>query len=121
MLEARYSAPRMTVACLPFHGRVAPCRAPAVMHASGVRSSRIAVPTGGTSHGAANGSIESPTGVILTAWIYASICEEVFTRGLLLLVGILGVIAGNYREKTGSLIPAILIHSFFEIGGTLPP
>lgn len=120
-------------------------------------------------HGAANGSMGSPVGVILTIWIYASICEEIFTRGLLqswlsplmgyrmrlgkwavsapvlasalffaamhivlwpklgpatlvviLLVGILGLIAGYYREKTGSLIPAILIHSFFDIGGTIP-
>jgi membrane protease YdiL (CAAX protease family) len=115
-------------------------------------------------------SIGTPIGVILTIWIYASICEEVLTHGLLqswlsaltqyrvrlgrwavstpvltsalffaamhvvlwpklgpvalvviLLTGILGVIAGYYREKTGSLIPAILVHSLFDIGGTLPP
>ena len=36
------------------------------------------------------------------------------------LAAILGLIAGHYREKTGSLIPAILIHAFFDIGGTLP-
>lgn len=127
-------------------------------------------PAGEPSSHTGRGPIESPIGVILTVWIYASICEEVLTRGLLqswlsaltqyrvrlgrwalsvpvltsalffaamhvvlwpklgpatllviLLVGILGVIAGHYREKTGSLIPAILIHSFFDIGGTLPP
>lgn len=126
-------------------------------------------PAGESSNGAASGALHSPIGVILTIWIYASICEEVFTRGLLqswlatvtqhrirvgkwavsvpvlvsalffaamhfvlwpklgpatliviVLVGILGVIVGYYREKTGSLIPAILIHSFFDIGGTLP-
>lgn len=32
----------------------------------------------------------------------------------------LGIIAGYYREKTGSLVPAILIHALFNIGGTLP-
>jgi membrane protease YdiL (CAAX protease family) len=127
-------------------------------------------PAGEPSNSAVRMPIESPFGVILTVWIYASICEEVFTRGLLqswfsaltqhrvrlgrwavsapvltsalffaamhavlfakigpvalvviLLAGILGVIAGYYREKTGSLIPAILIHSFFDVGGTLPP
>lgn len=112
----------------------------------------------------------SPVAIILGIWIYASICEEIFTRGLLqtwlsplaryrvcllrrcplslpvplsalffaamhvvlwprlgavtlgvmFLAAILGLIAGYYREKTGSLIPAILIHSFFDIGGTLP-
>lgn len=112
----------------------------------------------------------SPFGIIISIWIYASICEEIFTRGLLqtwlfplarhhinllhrwplslpillsalffgaihlvlwpklgpvtlvviFLAAILGLIAGYYREKTGSLIPAILIHSFFDIGGTLP-
>ena len=127
-------------------------------------------PAGAPSNAAGPGSMETPIGIILTVWIYASICEEVFTRGLLqswlssltqyrvrlgrwsvstpvltsalffaamhgvlwpklgpatlvviLLAGVLGAIAGLYREKTGSLIPAILIHSFFDIGGTLPP
>ena len=32
---------------------------------------------------------------------------------------ILGLIAGYYREKTGSLIPAIIVHVMFNIGGTL--
>lgn len=32
---------------------------------------------------------------------------------------ILGLIAGYYREKTGSLIPAIAVHALFNIGGTL--
>jgi membrane protease YdiL (CAAX protease family) len=108
--------------------------------------------------------------VILFIWIYASICEETFIRGLLqgwlfplgqykvtlirkwslsipvlfggfffgamhivlwpkmgplaimpmsLATG-LGIVAGYYREKTGSLIPAVLIHSLFNIGGSLP-
>jgi membrane protease YdiL (CAAX protease family) len=108
--------------------------------------------------------------VILFVWIYASICEEVFVRGLLqgylfplgqhkvtlfrrwplsvpaifgglffgamhivlwpkmgplaimpmsLATG-LGIVAGYYREKTGSLFPAILIHCLFNIGGSLP-
>ncbi len=104
---------------------------------------------------------------IVFIWIYASICEEVFTRGLLqgflspltkygftllkrwrlslpvlfsglffgmmhivaidklgppviLFTSALGIIAGYYREKTESLIPAIIIHALFNIGGMLP-
>jgi membrane protease YdiL (CAAX protease family) len=108
-------------------------------------------------------------GVILI-WFYASICEEVLTRGLiqgylwplkqfgfsffgfrisipvlvaalffggmhiaLLTVGldsfsvwaivvsafIMGIIAGYYREKTGSIIPAIIIHMLFNITGSI--
>jgi len=107
---------------------------------------------------------------IVFAWVYASISEEVFTRGLLqgflsplkkfgfhvfrkwrlslpvlfsglyfgfmhiVLIGkfgpavlfvivsasLLGIVAGYYREKTGSLIPAIIIHALFNIGGMLP-
>ncbi|MCX6832548.1 MAG: CPBP family intramembrane metalloprotease [candidate division Zixibacteria bacterium] len=107
---------------------------------------------------------------ILLIWIYASTCEEIFTRGLiqgsllplvergmnvgrlrislpvltgatffglmhlsLLMLGappitvllivvfafVLGVIAGYQREKTGSLLPAIAIHSLFNINGFL--
>jgi len=32
---------------------------------------------------------------------------------------ILGLIAGYYRERTGSLIPAIAVHALFNVGGTL--
>ncbi|KPJ72659.1 hypothetical protein AMJ52_05655 [candidate division TA06 bacterium DG_78] len=32
---------------------------------------------------------------------------------------ILGLLAGYYREKTGSLIPAIIVHMVFNIGGAL--
>ena len=32
---------------------------------------------------------------------------------------ILGLVAGYYREKTESLIPAILVHMFANIGGSL--
>ncbi|MCK4342594.1 MAG: CPBP family intramembrane metalloprotease [Phycisphaerae bacterium] len=108
---------------------------------------------------------------ILFIWIIASICEEVFYRGLLqgvlepltkhgvrvlrvrftapvalcaiafglghlcllgmvptpMLVGILlsatmlGFIAGYYREKTGSLAPAIAAHMTFNVIGTMIP
>jgi membrane protease YdiL (CAAX protease family) len=127
-------------------------------------------PPAGTSGGPAPGPIGSPVAIVLSIWIYASLCEEIFTRGLLqswlsplarhrirlgrwalsvpvltsalffgamhvvlwpklgpaalvvmCLAAILGLIAGQYREKTGSLLPAILIHAFFDIGGTLPP
>jgi hypothetical protein len=108
--------------------------------------------------------------VVILIWIYASICEEVLTRGLiqgylsplspygfsifglrislpvlfaalffgamhiaLLTTGldsfsvwaivisafIMGIIAGYYREKTESLIPAILIHMLFNISGSI--
>lgn len=105
---------------------------------------------------------------VVFIWFYASICEEVLTRGLIqgllkplikhgfflfklrislpVLVGalffalmhtallttgmnsgavfnivlftfILGIIAGYHREKTGSLIPAVIVHMFFNVGG----
>jgi len=107
---------------------------------------------------------------IIYIWFWASLCEEVFTRGLiqgflfpvkhigfnflnrfislpvmigaaffglmhfmLLTIGIaffvvliivifgivLGIIAGYYKEQTKSLIPAILVHMCFNIGGSL--
>jgi membrane protease YdiL (CAAX protease family) len=106
---------------------------------------------------------------VIFIWIYASICEEVLTRGLIqgylapltkygvtvfklrisfpVLISalffasmhimlltmnmdgtavfnivsfafILGIIAGYYREKTGSLIPAIIVHMLFNVGGS---
>lgn len=108
--------------------------------------------------------------IVITVWAIASICEEVFLRGLvqsflkplreigvtvfgihlslpvtsaailfgamhimLLTVGadaslvggivgsatVLGLVAGYYREKTGSLIPAIMIHMLFNVYGSL--
>ena len=108
--------------------------------------------------------------VVIFVWIWASICEEVLFRGLMLgylqpltiyginffrmrislpvlvsallfglihfnpmILGmgtlravnivvfafILGIIAGYQREKTGSLIPAIMAHALFNVGGTL--
>jgi membrane protease YdiL (CAAX protease family) len=107
---------------------------------------------------------------IISVWVVASVCEEVFNRGLVLgflaplkhygfrllrsrislpvtvsavgfglghlcllgamdprLVGgavvsatLLGFIAGYHREKTGSLLPAIVAHMTFNIvGGTI--
>ena len=32
----------------------------------------------------------------------------------------LGIVAGYHREKTESLIPAIIIHGLFNIGGAIP-
>ena len=113
---------------------------------------------------------QTPLGVVLFVWIYASVCEEVLARGLLqsclaplahlrfclfrrwplsvpvllsaLFFGamhivlwptmgaqalapmtlglLLGLVAGYYREQTGSLLPAVLIHALANIGGTLP-
>lgn len=107
---------------------------------------------------------------VILVWIYASISEEILTRGLiqsylsplskngfgvfgifvslpvllsalffgfmhlpLLTLGIdmytvlitivfafmVGIAAGYFREQTGSLIPAILVHMFANIGGSL--
>ena len=105
--------------------------------------------------------------LVVFVWFYASLCEEVLTRGLLqtllsgsdsggtrnriftmpvvvsglvfgamhlVLVGplgkmavvpvilttLLGFLAAHYREKTGSLIPAIIVHALFNVGGMLP-
>jgi membrane protease YdiL (CAAX protease family) len=104
--------------------------------------------------------------VVLFVWIYASICEEVLTRGLLqtlvsrgraeigqanfsmpvvlsgvffgsmhlvlldsmgpaaivpiVLATMLGLLAARYRQITGSLIPAVIVHVLFNIGGMLP-
>lgn len=108
--------------------------------------------------------------MVVFIWLYASICEEVFVRGLIqsslsrlakygfmvwkkrislpvlisaLLFGlvhlvqsamgaggyqvlstvlfafVLGLVAGYQREKTGSLVPAILAHMFANAGGSL--
>jgi membrane protease YdiL (CAAX protease family) len=108
--------------------------------------------------------------IIIFIWFYASICEELLTRGLiqgflapvvkygftigkfrisvpiivaalffgfmhmgLLTLGaskltvfvavlsaiILGVIGGYYREKTESIIPAMIVHMLFNIWGTI--
>lgn len=105
---------------------------------------------------------------VIFVWLYASISEEILTRGLIqgfltplagrgvsifrlrlslpVLVGalffglmhlgllttgaallpvlvlvvfatVLGIIAGYHREQTGSLIPAIIVHMFGNIGG----
>jgi len=107
---------------------------------------------------------------VLLVWLYASISEEILTRGLLqgylaplakhgltvfrvrislpvlvsaaffgfmhltqLAMGanvggaliavffafVLGIVAGHYREKTESLIPAILVHVLANAGGSL--
>jgi len=36
----------------------------------------------------------------------------------LLFAVIFGVIAGYYREKTGSLVPAVIVHMKFNISGS---
>ncbi|TKJ37967.1 hypothetical protein CEE37_13475 [candidate division LCP-89 bacterium B3_LCP] len=51
--------------------------------------------------------------VLVTKIGPAVIGPMVFATGL-------GFVAGHYREKTGSLIPAILIHALFNVGGMLP-
>ena len=106
--------------------------------------------------------------LVVFVWVYASISEELLTRGLLqtllsgnprggapaprrlsmpvlvsglffgsmhivlvksmgpaavpviLMAVFLGLIAARYRERTGSLLPAIIVHALFNIGGLLP-
>jgi membrane protease YdiL (CAAX protease family) len=109
--------------------------------------------------------------LVLFVWIYASVCEEVLTRGLLqtmitpaaglagkathkrrrlslpvvvsglffgamhlvlinsmgpaavgpiVFATLLGFLAAWYRETTGSLIPAIIVHALFNVGGMSP-
>jgi membrane protease YdiL (CAAX protease family) len=123
------------------------------------------VPTSGTHPTMAGASFIQ---IVVTVWIVASTCEEVFLRGLIqgfldplkvhgvvlrgirlslpvvaaavlfgvmhlmlltmgtdaYLVGsivgmatVLGLVAGYYREKTGSLLPAIIIHMLFNVYG----
>lgn len=43
----------------------------------------IGSPAGASPSGPGPGANGSPVAVILTIWIYANICEEIFTRGLL--------------------------------------
>jgi membrane protease YdiL (CAAX protease family) len=128
-------------------------------------ASALASPAGQGAGGP--GGLTKPQ-VIVFVWVYASICEELLTRGLLqtllsadprggapaarrlsmpvlvsalffgsmhlvlvksmgpaavpviLLAVFLGLVAARYREKTGSLIPAMIVHALFNIGGTLP-
>ena len=39
---------------------------------------------------------------------------------IVLLATYLGLVAAYYREKTGSLLPAYLLHALFNVAGTLP-
>ncbi len=39
---------------------------------------------------------------------------------VLVVTFVLGCIAGVYRETTGSLIPAVLVHMLFNVGGAVP-
>lgn len=104
---------------------------------------------------------------VVFIWIYASMSEEVLTRGLLqtmltrgwgagsgkhwlslpsalsglffgamhivlirsmgpaavpviVMATLLGFVAARYRESTGSLIPAVVVHALFNVGGMLP-
>jgi len=106
--------------------------------------------------------------LVAFVWMYASVCEEILTRGLLqtllgwdrrfgvnprtrfsmpvvtsalffgamhivlfesmgpravpaiLMVTLLGYLAARYRERTGSLLPAVMVHALFNVGGMLP-
>jgi membrane protease YdiL (CAAX protease family) len=108
--------------------------------------------------------------IVVFIWLYASICEEIYTRGLiqgylkpladhaltvfkirlslpviiaaaffslihlmafattlnpfalvvfLIIAFILGLIAGYQLEKTGSLLPAVIVHMMFNISGSV--
>lgn len=45
--------------------------------------------------------------------------ETLWAVNIVVFAFILGIIAGYQREKTGSLVPAILAHAMFNVGGTL--
>jgi len=126
-----------------------------------------ALASGKSESGSAVTGMQSHLQLVLFVWIYASVCEEVLTRGLLqtlvagtnegrraparfsmpvvvsalffgamhlvllgrmgpaaavpiVLATLLGYLAARYREATGSLIPAIMVHALFNIGGMLP-
>jgi membrane protease YdiL (CAAX protease family) len=38
----------------------------------------------------------------------------------IVLATLLGYLAARYREATGSLIPAVIVHMLFNVGGMLP-
>jgi membrane protease YdiL (CAAX protease family) len=125
----------------------------------------LALPQGAEPRGPAAGF--SALQIVLFVWIYATVVEEILTRGLLqtlvarkreaairhgwlsesvlvsgvffgamhlvlirsmgaaavvpiALATLLGIVAARYRESTGSLLPAILVHALFNIGGSLP-
>ncbi len=137
-----------------------------------VVTSALVGPQGGGGGGGGAGSSEMPSTrgmlkLIVSVWVIASTCEEVFYRGLIqslldplkrygfrlfrvwislpvavcaLMFGLghlcllgrfpgvflvqiivsctaLGLIAGYYREKTGSLLPAVLAHATANIVG----
>jgi membrane protease YdiL (CAAX protease family) len=39
---------------------------------------------------------------------------------VILLAMLLGLVAARYRERTESLLPAIIVHALFNMGGMLP-
>jgi membrane protease YdiL (CAAX protease family) len=64
--------------------------------------------------------------VLISAAIFALIHMGLLSTGMgiysvlyiVLFAFIVGLIAAFYREKTGSIIPAIIVHTFANIGGT---
>ncbi len=55
--------------------------------------------------------------------LISMLLTDASTAGIIVIVLFtftVGVTAGYYREKTGSLIPAVIIHMFSNIGGALP-
>ncbi|MCK4667303.1 CPBP family intramembrane metalloprotease [Candidatus Dependentiae bacterium] len=66
--------------------------------------------------------------VITAALLFSGVHSFLLTMGvdiitvslILTFALILGLIAGVQRERTGSLIPAIIVHMCFNIGGSLP-
>ena len=63
--------------------------------------------------------------MLVGALFFASMHVMLLTTGMgssavfniVLSAFILGVVAGYYREKTESLIPAIFVHMLFNVGG----
>lgn len=76
-------------------------------------------------YGLSISSVRISIPVIVSALFFGLMHLGLLTTGMELLpvliivlfAAVLGVFAGYYREKTGSLLPAIIIHTFGNIGG----
>ena len=63
--------------------------------------------------------------VLVGAFLFGVMHMMLLTMGMdfalvlsiVILAFIMGIVAGYYREKTGSLIPAVIVHIFANIGG----
>ena len=57
--------------------------------------------------------------LIFSGAIFQTILTQSGLLNIVIFGIVLGIIAGYYREQTNSLIPAIMVHMCFNIGGSL--